>query len=88
MIIEMIDAAVQEGASEKSACELLGLAATTILRWRKSASGDDQRAGPRTEPSNKLSTAEHQKPLQTACSPEFRDMSPNQIVPKLADHGE
>lgn len=46
MIIELVDVAVLEGASEKKACELLGLAATTIDRWRKSATGDDERVGP------------------------------------------
>ncbi|MFT5733669.1 MAG: transposase [Planctomycetota bacterium] len=46
MIIELIDVAVLEGASEKKACELLGLAATTIARWRKSATGDYERVGP------------------------------------------
>ena len=88
MIIDLVDLAVIEGASEKSACGLLGLAATTIGRWRKSAVGDDQRAGPRTDPKNKLTHAERREVAKVACSPEFRDKSPSQIVPTLADRGE
>lgn len=88
MIIEMINVAVRDGASEKSACELLGLAASTVFRWRKRVTGDDLRAGPTTAPSNKLTDAERHTVIETACSEEFRDLSPNQIVPKLADRGE
>jgi transposase-like protein len=72
MIIEMINVAVRDGASKKSACELLGLAASTVFRWRKSVTGDDLRAGPTTAPSNKLTDAERHTVIETACSEEFR----------------
>ena len=45
------------------------------------------RHGPKTEPSNKLSTRERQQVLDVVNRPEFEDLSPNQIVPKLADEG-
>ena len=88
MIIDLVDSTVLEGASAKKACALLGLAATTIARWRKRVSGDDRRAGPETEPKNKLTPGERQKLVKVACSAEFRDKSPSQIVPALADRGE
>ena len=46
---------------------------------------DDQRCGPRTSPANKLSSAERRRLLAVANTPEYRDLSPQQIVPRLAD---
>jgi len=39
-------------------------------------------------PANKLSEAERRQILVVATSPEFRDQSPKQIVPRLADQGQ
>ena len=88
MIIEMIDESVRAGASKAKACELLGLAPTTLLRWKRSASGVDERRGPRGVVPSRLSATERRKIVETACSPEFRDLSPTQMVPILADRGE
>lgn len=73
------------GARREAACELLGLTARTLERWVDHA--DDGRHGPNTEPANKLSEAERRKLIALATSPEFRDQSPKQIVPQLADQG-
>lgn len=85
MIIELIDEAVAAGARRRPACELLGLDRRTVERWRRGGGGDDQRAGPASEPVNKLSPAERQQVLDAANRREFRDLSPKQIVPRLAD---
>lgn len=45
------------------------------------------RRGPVTEPANKLSEEERQEILNIANSAEYRDKSPAQIVPLLADKG-
>jgi len=68
-----------------AACRILGVSVRTIQRWRFQGGGEDERQGPRTEPGNKLSEAERQEVLDVATSPEFRDESPKQIVPTLAD---
>jgi len=68
-----------------AACRILGVSVRTIQRWRLEDGGEDGRQGPRTEPGNKLSEAERQVVLDVATSPEFRDLSPKQIVPTLAD---
>ena len=68
-----------------AACRILGASVRTIQRWRLKGGGEDERQGPRTEPGNKLSEAERQEVLDVATSPEFRDESPKQIVPTLAD---
>jgi len=81
----LIDEAVANGARLTRVCREIGLSATTIQRWKRQDIGDDRRDGPRSSPSNKLSAAERESVIGTACSPEFRDLSPKQIVPLLAD---
>ena len=87
MIINLIDRAVESGARLKKAADIMGLSARTIIRWRQLGGGQDQRKGPLTAPANKLSNHERQQILDTANSAQFRDLSPKQIVPKLADQG-
>ena len=87
MIINLIDKAVESGARLKKAANIMGLSARTIIRWRKQSGGQDQRKGPLKAPANKLSEQERQQILDTANSAPFRDLSPKQIVPKLADQG-
>lgn len=58
-----------------------------MQRWRKQGIGEDGRTGPKMAPGNKLTDAERAKVLEVACSPRFRDLSPKQIVPLLADEG-
>lgn len=88
MILALVEEAVAAGASEDKACELLGLASRTLARWRAGDGGEDGRTGPQSPPAHKLTEQERQRILQTANSPEFRDLSPRQIVPLLADRGE
>ncbi len=45
------------------------------------------RCGPKSEPKNKLSAAERRRILEIVNRPEFENLSPNEIVPKLADRG-
>lgn len=74
------------GARRKAACELLGLTARTLERWGDQ--DDDGRHGPNTVPANKLTEAERRQIIAVVTSPEFRDQSPKQIVPRLADRGQ
>lgn len=87
MILSLVDEAVGSGARLRKACQELGLSARTIQRWRESDGGEDGRHGPRRAPANKLSFEERQRILETVNSAEFRDVSPHQIVPRLADQG-
>ena len=84
-ILASIGEARAAGARLKPCCEVLGLDTRTIQRWQKSP--QDQRHGPHSAPSNKLSSAERAKIVQVATSVEYRGKSPNQIVPLLADKG-
>ena len=85
----MVDEAVRAGSRQEAAAGILGLKARTLQRWRQQGEegGEDRRQGPLTEPANKLSPAEWEVVLKTGNLPEYRDLSPNQIVPRLADMG-
>jgi putative transposase len=87
MMVTLIDEAVASGARLSAAAKLVGLSARTVIRWRQLDGGKDLRKGPKKAPANKLSKKERQQLLDTANSPEFRDMSPKQIVPNRADQG-
>lgn len=88
MILAWVAEAQQAGARFAAACRAVGLDPRTIQRWRARPSGDDRRRGPKTSPPNKLSAGERAKVLALANSPEFRDRSPKQIVPALADQNK
>ena len=87
MILTLIDKATTAGARLKKAATLLGLSDRTILRWRQSDTDDDKRNGPASVPANKLSKQERMQIIDVANSAPYRDMSPKQIVPNLADQG-
>ena len=81
----LVEEAVAHGARLNRACEVLGLSARTLQRWV--TSDGDGRRGPNRAPANKLSDTERRKVIAVVTSPEFRDSSPKQIVPLLADRG-
>jgi transposase InsO family protein len=85
MIRMLVEEAVASGARLEAACNVLGLRARTIQRWV--GEDADGRCGPRRPPANKLSDSERRKIIRVATSPEYRDLSPKQIVPQLADRG-
>lgn len=87
MILKIIDRAVESGARFNAVAKFMGLSTRTVNRWRNQGVGKDQRQGPKDSPANKLTETERKQVLATANSPKFRNMSPKQIVPKLADQG-
>ena len=88
MILGWLDEAQEAGARLAPACREVGLNTSTVQRWRAREGGDDLRHGPKTTPANKTTPAERKRALEVMNSPEYRDLSPKQIVPKLADKGE
>jgi putative transposase len=73
------------GARQSKVCKLLGLDPGTVRSWIKQGVGDDGRAGPKRSPKNKITAEERAETLEIVNSPEYRDLSPKQIVPLLAD---
>ena len=85
MTRELVDEATKAGARKEAACEMLGISVRTVERW---TGGDgDGRLGPKTKPANALSETERKRVVEIACAPEHRNLSPHQIVPRLADLG-
>jgi len=87
MIRDLIAVAVQQGARRQRACAELGVDLRTLQRWRRAETRGDRRAGPRQAPDNRLNAQERARILETVTAPEYRDLSPKQIVPRLADRG-
>lgn len=87
MIRALIAEAVRAGARRARACQLVGLSVRTVERWR-GAHAEDARHGPRHAPANKLSSAERRVLLATVNAAAYRELSPHQIVPRLADLGQ
>jgi putative transposase len=85
MILGLVGEAVVRGARQRKACSVLGLDPRTVQRWAAGAV-EDQRRGPKRSPKNKLSEIERKRVLEVVNTPQHRDLSPSQIVPRLADH--
>jgi len=83
----LVNEAVETGARRYKACKILGISVRTLQRWEKKPEIEDQRQGPKSKPENSLSEAEKQLIIAVATSPWFRDLSPSQIVPILAEKG-
>lgn len=87
MILGVVDEAIQNGATQEAACSVARISARALQRWRNQGIGEDNRAGPTTVPGNKLSERERREVLSTLNCEEYRDLSPWQIVAKLAARG-
>ena len=84
--MELIAEACAGGAQKRKAAELMGLSLRAVQRWEKTGISD-RRKGSHPFPVNKLSDQEEQQIISVLKSPEFADLSPKQIVPRLADQG-
>ena len=88
--VELINEARKNGARLKPACQVLNISDRTYQRWTKE--GDikqDQRPLiKRPTPRNKITEEERTKIIQTVNKPEYADLVPSQIVPKLATEGK
>jgi len=87
VILALLEEAVIAGARRDRACATIGLCARTVARWRVEDGGQDRRREAGATPAHKLSEAERGAIVAHATSPEYRDLSPRQIVPLLADKG-
>lgn len=80
--------AVAAGARFELACETIGIASRTVQRWVELPDAADGRAGPNTKPANALTEEEKAQIVAISTSPEYRNLSVRQIVPRLADNGK
>jgi len=86
-IIGYINDAVNKGARKNKACEIIGLKLRTIQRWGKNPDGDRRPYFKRILP-QALNEEEKDKIIEVCTQNEYKDMSPNIIVPLLAEKGE
>ena len=85
---DLIDEAIQNGARQKLACELVGISARTYQRWNQGEELlEDQRIYNNAQVHNKLSDAIRQEILSVINQPEYSTLTPYQIVPTLLDLG-
>ncbi|GAB6163962.1 hypothetical protein JCM12298_31220 [Desulfothermus naphthae] len=82
-----ITQAKKEGCSLKKACDLIGISIRTYQRWKSAGTLEDKRKDVPRKPANKLSEQERKKILSICNSETFKELSPNKIVPMLADRG-
>jgi transposase InsO family protein len=87
VILQLVSDSVAGGCRQAKACEAIGVSERRLQRWIISKGKEDQRHGPKTESTNKLTLEEKSRMIAIASSKEFCDLSPHQIVPKLADRG-
>lgn len=86
-IVESIAEAREKGVSQSVACNDCGLSTRTFQRWINSEITEDKRSNNSFTTSNALSRKEEQEILRLVCLPKYRDLTPNQIVPILAENG-
>jgi len=87
VILALLAEAVAAGARLDRACTTIGLCVRTVARWRAEGGGKDGRRDAGVSPAHALSEEEKATIVAHATSSEYRDISPRQIVPLLADKG-
>lgn len=86
--IELVQEAHASGARRQASCALLEVSLRTVERWEKEPDKGDQRRGPVSGCGHALSNEEKQAIVKASSRPEYRDLSPWQIVARLADSGQ
>ena len=86
-IINLVQEAMDSGARQDRACEVINLNERTLQRWQSDQSRGDKRPERTQIPTNQLSKLEREHLLNTVISEEFGSLPPSQIVPILADRG-
>ena len=86
-IVTMVAQAVALGARQRQACTTVGLSVRTLQRWQVGGAEADGRTARIQAPRNGLTVLERERIVAIANSPEFGQLPPSQIVPRLADKG-
>jgi len=85
--MELVKQAQAGGAGRAASCEVLDVSLRTLERWEKQPDQGDQRRGPDTVCGHALSEKEQQAIVAVCNRSDYRDLSPWQIVARLADQG-
>lgn len=87
-VVEMVGEARASGARRQASCAVLEVSLRTVERWEKAPGKGDQRRGPVSGCGHALSEEEKQSMVKVSSRPEYRDLSPWQMVARLADAGQ
>jgi putative transposase len=85
-----IEAACKAGVRLHAACEVMGITARTLQRWKAHQgleTGDGRPHAVRPVPAHALSEIERAQIVRVANEPRFAELPPARIVPTLADEG-
>ena len=85
--MELVQEAVNAGATRAASCQILELSVRTLERWEKDPEQGDGRAGPLTPAPHSLTDEERKMIIEVSNSPLYQDLCPWKIVAKLADSG-
>ena len=87
--VDLINEALEGGASLQKACEVVDISPRTYKRWTdgEGIKPDGRPGAERCEPANKLQADERQRILATCNEEAYSSLPPSQIVPALADKG-
>jgi transposase InsO family protein len=83
--LSLLEEGAAQGARLAQCCAALGISLRSLQRWKHGL--DDRRRGPTRAPAHRLSEAEKDDIVRLANSPQCRNLSPEQVVAKLADGG-
>jgi putative transposase len=84
--LKLLNETKAEKCRKSAICESLGISLRSIQNWNKFGT-TDLRKGSFKKTSNKLSAEEEEKIIKTSCSNRFKDLTPYEIVPILAEEG-
>jgi len=87
-LIAMIIETNKKGVRLSKVCYYAGINVRTFQRWNKENGLIDKRKGAKKKNGNKISEAEKQEIINVCCNPKFRDLTPCEIVPILAEEGQ
>lgn len=86
-IIHLVSEAQNAGVRQEKACEVFDISVKTLQRWSHLEAKEDGLLEPEHKPKITLTKLERQRILAVCNKPEYADLPPNKIVPKLADTG-
>lgn len=84
----MVREARASGARRQASCAMLEVSLRTVERWEKEPEKGDQRRGPVSGCGHALSAEEKQAIVKVSSCAAYRDLSPWQMVARLADSGQ
>lgn len=86
-ISSALNEAIDAGVRRHMACSLVGLSTRTLLRWDMNPDSGDKRPLCIKQSEKAFSEEEKDAIVRVCTSDEYKDLTPNEIVPILAENG-